>query len=146
MPHTHSQSSKSTGAGSLSLSSEKRDWFAVVDLSDLVRKFVDQIDYEVVDLGYDVKKIINTFDSNQYPPTDSPNALAKYASDLMGDGSVNDWDDALLVADYTLNTLFPGIRRTIRNLGFIRAKVVEGTLELTGRNRKLHCTVMMLVA
>lgn len=145
MLHIPSLSSKSTDAPSSSQSS-KRDWFVVVDLTDLVRRFIEQIDYEVADLGYDLKKIVASFDSNQYQPTETPNALAKYAAELMGNGTVNDWDDALLVADYTLNTFFPGIRKYLKTLGFIRAKSVESTIELTGRNRKLYCTVMMSVA
>ena len=116
-----------------------------IDLTKEVRQFISAIDFEVVDLGYDVKAILEKYCSTKYPPTESPNTLAEFAEELMREGSVKEWEDALVVADYVLNTLYPSIRKCVRMLGYHGAMIHSGNIEITTRNRKVHCMVIMMV-
>lgn len=140
------QSSSSTDVVASSLSNERPPKeFVIVDISDLVRRFINTIDYEVADLGYNLEGIIGMYNSTTWGTSEIPGHLAKFAEQLCTHGYVKGFDDALVVADYTINTFYPAIKRQISFLGYVGARAVGGKVRLTGRNRQLHCTVMMMV-
>ncbi|MOA56635.1 hypothetical protein D3C78_1806590 [compost metagenome] len=84
------------------------------------------------------------YSSEKYVANKLPNALSNMAAKLMEIGAVKDFDDSLVVADFVLNDLYPSIARYIRNLGYHAARIVTGTIKLTGANRKIYCNVLMM--
>lgn len=146
MIRNHLRSSNSTSDDRSSASNNRGDKsYVVVDVTDLTRKFINQVDYEVCDLGYDLAGILTDYDSIKSPPTTDPGQLAKKAMELCDKGRVKDFEDALIVADYVVNSFYPAIARYTKHLGYVGAKVVEGTVSLTGANRKIYCNVIMMV-
>lgn len=140
------QSSSSTDVVASSLSNERPPKeFVIIDLTDLVRRFINTIDYEVTDLGYNLEGIIGMYDSTQWGTSEIPGQLAKFAEHLCNRGYIKGFEDALVVADYTINTFYPAIKRQVAFLGYVGAKAVGGKVRLTGGNRQLHCNVMMMV-
>lgn len=141
MTQMRQQSSNSTDAADSLRSNE----FVVIDISDIVRRFINAVDYEVADLGYDLEGIIGMYNSTQWGTSEHPGHLAKFAQHLCDRQMVKDFDDGLVVADYTINTFYPEIKRRVTFLGYVGARSAGGKVKMTGRNRQLHCTVMMMV-
>ena len=128
-----------------SLFNDDRGNRVVVDLTDLVRRFINDVDYEVCDLGYDLAGIVEMYSSDDWLMTDHPGKMLEIATKFCDKNLVRNFEDAYIVADYVINRFYPAIHRYVAKLGYTGAKVIAGQVYLSGGNRKLYCNALMLV-
>lgn len=117
-----------------------------MDLTSQVRRFIDRIDYEVDDLGYDVSKVLVMYSQfTERPGFRPPAEIHQVATVFHDKGVAREFEDALVIADYAVNVLYPSINQAISKLYYNADQVVDGHVKLTGTNRKIYCEVLMMV-
>lgn len=147
MHPTHSRLSNLTSEKESSTSTDRSGrQYICLDMTELVRRFINTVDFEVTDLGYDLSGIIGHYNSADYLNSTTDNLpIARLAEQFITLGYTKDYDDSLTVADYTLTILYPAILRMLKKLGYHAGVVVQGSTELTGRNRKIYCSAVLMV-
>lgn len=118
--------------------------FIVVDISDTVRMFCNEVDRQVESLSYNIDGIIREYSA--YRHTGKYDEIVKGLGDKFLDHEcVKVEDDAPIIARAALDILYRGITEHIRDLGYMIGAVHDVKLKLNSINRQIRCNAIMMV-
>jgi hypothetical protein len=118
--------------------------FIVVDISDTVRAFCNEVDREVESLSYDIDAIIRQYSAYRHVGR-YDEIVTGLSNKFLEHGCVKIDDDGPIIARAALGTLYRGITEHIRDLGYMIGAVHDVKLKLNSINRQIRCNAIMMV-
>lgn len=129
-------------------SSERRTYtdvdFFSLDISDIVQRFVLQIDTLVDDLSYSVTDILmlqKRYGNRDISFDHNLKLLDRLADDLYSFHYVKNREDSIVIAEIMVRQLFPSIKTAVANLGFVIG-AIERVSFRTSRSNSISCTAL----
>jgi|EndMetStandDraft_3_1072993.scaffolds.fasta_scaffold00001_12 hypothetical protein len=117
--------------------------FIVVDISDLVREFCNDVDRQVESLSYDIEGIIRQYSAYRHVGR-YDEIVTGLSNKFLELGCVKVEDDAPIIARAAL-TLYRAITDHIRDLEYLVGAIHDVKLKLNSINRQIRCNAIMMV-
>jgi hypothetical protein len=128
-----------------SVGSTNRDdaHFIVINIDDILKKFVSDVDSNVDDLGYDVNAILSEYSG--FAHGRSTDCFLPLADMLYRRRYVNNEMDAEFIAEKCMTYLYPEITDLIKGLGYLAGSVYMVNFKIAKSSRSVTCDVMFKV-
>lgn len=115
-----------------------------MDITPLIRDYIDQMDGRVEDLSYNLEGIVDCYNKYRHTKT-AGNEWIAFSEMLVKQGYVKNLDDAQILAQRALLGLYPDIADQISKHGYIGGIVHAVRLHVTRDKRRVSCAVLMKV-
>lgn len=116
-------------------------------MDEIVRDFVNKVDSNVDDLGYDIKGIIKEYSGYKFGINDTRDFFdfMVLATTLYRKGLVKNEQDATFIAQVAADRLYPQITNLLKGMGYIAAVVHDVKFKMIRSSRSIMCDLMLMV-
>jgi hypothetical protein len=129
--------------GSVSSTDRGESQYAVINIDDILKGFISDIDSNVDDLGYKIEDILREYSG--FAHGRSGDNHMPLADTFYRKGYVNNEVDAEFIAEQCINRLYPDITELIRGLGYLAASIYRVHFKMAKSTRSVTCDVMLRV-
>jgi len=129
--------------GSVGSTDRPEAQYIVINIDDILRDFISDVDSNVDDLGYNVKAILSEYSG--FAHGRSTDSYMPLADTLYRKRYVNNEMDAEFIAEKCMTYLYPGITELIKGLGYLAASIYQVNFKIVKSTRNTTCDVMFKV-